>query len=105
MAIELKTDNFTEEVMDSKLPVLVDFWAPWCGPCKAVAPHLEQLADECSGKMKVCKLNVDDAPQVATQYAVMSIPTLMIFAKGKVAEKRVGVMNKEDLEKFIQPYL
>ena len=105
MAIELKTDNFTEEVMNSKLPVLVDFWAPWCGPCKAVSPVIEELAKDYAGKIKICKLNVDEVPKLATQYTVMSIPTIMLFAKGKVAEKRVGAMGKQALEKFIQPYL
>ncbi len=105
MAVEVKDSNFKQEVIESSLPVLVDFWAPWCGPCKVITPHVEKLADDYAGKVKVCKLNVDEAPKVATKYTVMSIPTLMLFAKGEVQEKRVGAMGKADIEKFIQPYL
>ena len=103
--IELTDKNFEEEVLKSKVPVLVDFWAPWCGPCNMIAPHVEEIAKEYVGKIKVCKLNVDEASAIATEYAIMSIPAIMLFKDGKVMEKRVGVMNKQELEKFIQPYL
>jgi len=105
MEINLTTANFEKEVINSKIPVLIDFWAPWCGPCKQAAPIVEQFAKEYNNKLKICKLNVDDASEIATQYSVMSIPTIMLFRDGKVIEKHVGVMNKPDLEKFIQPYI
>jgi len=105
MEVNLTISNFEAEVIKSDIPVLVDFWAPWCGPCQMIAPHLEQLAGEYLGKMKVCKLNVDDASEIATRYAIMSIPALIIFKEGKVMEKRIGVMSKEELGKMAQPYL
>jgi thioredoxin 1 len=105
MEVKLTSTNFEKEVMQAKTTVLVDFWAPWCGPCKMIAPHLEELAKESEGKIKIAKLNVDDAPDVATRYTVMSIPTLLVFRDGKVMGKKVGVMSKRDLAKFIQPYL
>ncbi len=105
MAVELRDDNFQKEVIDSKLLVLVDFWAPWCGPCRLISSHIERLADDYAGKLKVCKLNVDQAPKVATRYTVMSIPTLLLLDKGKVLEKRAGALGKEEIEKFIRPYL
>ncbi|MBU1122467.1 MAG: thioredoxin [Candidatus Omnitrophota bacterium] len=105
MEVIVTSSNFETEVLNSKTPVLVDFWAPWCGPCKMVTPHIKSLAKEFEGKLKVCKINVDDAPDIATTYTVMSIPALMIFKEGKIIEKRVGVMNKKDLEKFIYPHV
>ena len=105
MGISVKTDNFKTEVINSSLPVLVDFWAPWCGPCQMIAPHIEQLAKEYSGRCKVCKINVDEASEIATKYAIMSIPAIILFKDGKIMEKRVGAMGKEDLEKIIQPYI
>ena len=105
MEINVNTANFKKEVIDSEIPALVDFWAPWCGPCQMIAPQIEELAKAYSGKLKVCKLNVDQAPEVATQYTVMSIPAVMLFKAGNVMGTRVGVMNKKELEKFIRPYL
>jgi thioredoxin 1 len=105
MEVELTNQNFEEEIMNSSLPVLVDFWAESCGPCKVSLPHIEEIAKEYQGRPKVCKVNVDKSPEIATRFSVMSIPTFMIFKEGKVMEKRVGAMSKEDLEKFIQPYL
>jgi len=105
MEISVTTANFKNEVIDSGIPTLVDFWAPWCGPCMAIAPQLKELAKDYDGKVKVCKLNVDEAPEIATEYTVMSIPAIMLFKSGNVMDKRVGVMSKQELEKFIQPYL
>jgi len=105
MEVKITTNNFKKEVIDSDKPVLVDFWAPWCGPCKMIAPYLEELAKEYAGKLKVCKLNVDEAPGLATKYSIMSIPALLLFKDGKIMEKRVGAMNKRELEKFSRAYL
>lgn len=105
MEINVDEGNFKKEVIDSEIPTLVDFWAPWCGPCQMVTPHLEKLAKDQQGKIKVCKLNIDTTPAIATQYAIMSIPSILLFKEGKVMEKRVGVMNERELGKFIQPYL
>jgi thioredoxin len=105
MAVDLTTENFTKEVIESEIPVLVDFWAPWCGPCKMVAPHLDSLASSYSGKIKICKINVDEAPDIATRYSVMSIPAIFIFKNGEIMEKQVGAMNLSDLEKFVQSYV
>ena len=105
MEITVTGKNFQEEIISSALPVLVDFWAPWCGPCKMIAPYLKEIAKEFDGKIKVGKINVDDAPELATQFSIMSIPALMIFKGGKVMEKTTGALSKEDLKKFISPYL
>ena len=95
--IEFNEGNFSAEVIDADVPVLVDFWAPWCGPCKMVAPIVEELATEYSGRLKVGKLNTDDNQQLAVQYGVMSIPTLMIFKNGEVVERIIGAQPKEQL--------
>lgn len=100
--VNLSDDNFQNEVLKSELPVLVDFWAPWCGPCKMVAPVLEECAKEFDGKIKICKVNVDDNSKTATHYGIMSIPTLMFFKKGVVIEQVVGALNKQQLKKKIQ---
>jgi len=105
MEIQVTADNFDNEVLRSKLPVLVDFWAPWCGPCKTIAPAVGEIARESAGKLKVCKINVDEAQGLATQFSVMSIPTLMVFKAGKIMEKKVGGMRKNDLMKLVTPYL
>ncbi|MBD3245549.1 MAG: thioredoxin [Candidatus Omnitrophica bacterium] len=105
MEVNLTTQNFDQEVMQSDVPVLVDFWAPWCGPCQMVAPAVESIASSFEGKLKVGKLNVDEAPEIATQYTVMSIPTLLLFKDGKIMEKKIGATSKEDLEKFVAPHI
>ena len=105
MEVHLTSNNFKEEVINSSLPVLVDFWASWCMPCLMIAPYIEELAREYEGKIKVCKLNVDEAPDIATQFGIMSIPTLMIFKDGKVVDKTVGALPKGELEKFILPHI
>ena len=105
MEIKANDKNFKQEVLESDLPVLVDFWAQWCGPCLMVAPIVEQIAKKYKDKLKVCKLNVDEAPETASSYDIMSIPTLMIFKKGKVADKIVGALPKAELEAAIKPHI
>ena len=100
MEIELTSANFEEEVLKSSVPVLVDFWAPWCGPCRMLAPVLAQIAQEKSGMLKVGKVNVDEAVELAAQYGISSIPALLLFKSGQVAAQTVGFMQKADLERF-----
>ncbi|MDD2890965.1 MAG: thioredoxin [bacterium] len=102
---ELTDANFNEGIKDSKLAVLVDFWAPWCGSCRMIAPIVEKIAKEYEGKIKICKANVDDSPNVSETYGIRSIPTLIIFKDGKLVEQMVGAMPEEDLKNKIAPYL
>jgi thioredoxin 1 len=95
--VHLTQNNFTQEVLKSQLPVLVDFWAEWCGPCRMIAPIVDEIAYEYTGKLKVAKLNVDEAQEVAMTYSVMSIPTLILFKQGKPVDQVVGVLSKEQL--------
>lgn len=97
MEIKLSTENFEKEVLKSEKPVLVDFYADWCGPCNAMAPVIEELAKELEGKVKVGKINVDENPDIAVEYNVMSIPTLIVFKNGKEEKRIVGLRNKEEL--------
>ncbi len=99
--IEINDANFKDEVIASDLPVLLDFWAPWCMPCKMIAPAIEEIASEYAGKLKVGKLNVDDSPAAATNFGVMNIPTLILFNQGKEVERIVGVTSKGEIAKKI----
>lgn len=100
--VHLGDDNFEQEVIKSDKPVLVDFWAPWCGPCRAIGPIIEELAESYKDSMKVAKINVDDNPKTATIYGVMSIPTIVLFKDGNVLEKLVGLVPKGRLEELIR---
>lgn len=93
--------NFDEEVLNSETPVLVDYWAEWCGPCKAIAPHLDELAPEYQGKVKIVKMNMDESPNTPPKYGIRQIPTLMIFKNGAVEATKTGAMSKKQLAEFI----
>jgi thioredoxin 1 len=93
--------SFDSEVLSASEPVVVDFWAEWCGPCRMIAPALEEIAGAMNGKIKVVKLNVDENPATATKYGIMSIPTLMIFKNGQLASRQVGAAPKQKLEQWI----
>ena len=103
--IELSDTNFQQEVLDSDTPVLVDFWAVWCGPCRMVAPVVEEIAQEYNGKLKVGKLNVDNNPEVSMKFGIRSIPTLMVFKGGQVVEQIIGAMPKRNLLDKVTPHI
>ena len=103
--VHIQDDNWQSEVMESETPVLVDFWAEWCGPCRAIAPVLEDLATELAGKMKIAKVNVDENQRLAGEFGIRSIPTLLIFKKGVVQQQMVGAMNKAALQEKLNAHL
>jgi len=105
MEVVATDQNFKEEVLEAKMPVLVDFWADWCMPCRMIAPTVEEIAREYEGKLKVCKLNVDESPSTAARYGIMSIPTLIIFKEGRELERIVGVVPRSVIDEKLKLYI
>ena len=103
--MHINDTSFKKQVLGSDVPVLVDFWAEWCGPCRMVAPVVEAIAKEYAGKLRVCKLNVDAAPRTARDYDVMSIPTLAIFKQGKEMRRVVGMLSRSQLKDMVGPHM
>jgi len=103
--VKIDKENFDKAVLQSSKPVLVDFWAPWCAPCRAIAPIIEELANEYGGKMEFAKVNVDEDPFIASRYGVMSIPTLIVFKSGKPVQHAIGYQSKEQLKKILDKAL
>ncbi|HEB99771.1 MAG TPA: thioredoxin TrxA [Thiotrichales bacterium] len=103
--VHVTDDTFQSEVLDSAEPVLVDYWADWCGPCKMIAPILDEIAQEYAGKIKVAKLNIDENPQTPPKYGIRGIPTLMLFKNGNVEATKVGAVSKSQLTAFIDSNL
>ena len=103
--IQFTDDNFENEIRDSQVPVLVDFWAEWCGPCRLLGPTLEKVADEFEGKVKVCKMNVDENPNTPTRFHIRGIPTVIFFKSGQVVDQLVGNHPKETIIQTIQKHL
>ncbi len=104
-SLQFSDAGFEEEVLKSDLPVLVDFWAPWCGPCKMISPIVEQIGDDYEGRLKVGKVNVDDNPQVATQLGIRGIPTLILFKEGQAVEQIIGAVPKAQITEKIDKHL
>lgn len=103
--VQLTTDSFPSAVNSATTPVLVDFWAPWCGPCKSIAPILEELATELDGKLSIAKVNIDDHGDIAAQFGIRAIPTMLVFKGGNVVEQLVGLMPKATIKAKLQPHL
>lgn len=103
--VNLTEKNFQEEVLNAKETVIVDFWAPWCGPCRMVAPVLEQIAAESTGKVKIAKVNVDENPELSSEFNVMSIPKMIIFKQGRIVDEFVGALPKTAIQKKLTPWI
>ena len=103
--VKIEDSNFNEVVLQAKTPVLVDFWAPWCGPCRMVAPVVEELANEYEGRVSFGKLNVDESPKIASQYGIMSIPTLILFKDGQPVDTIIGFRPKDELKRNLDAAL
>lgn len=104
-ALHLTDDMFKSEVLESQIPVLIDFWATWCGPCKMIAPIIDELAVEMAGKVKICKMDVDSNPNVPIEYGIRSIPTLLVFKNGALADTIVGAVPKKQIEERLNAHL
>jgi len=105
MVLDLTDQNFEDEVLRSELPAVVDFWAPWCAPCRMIAPITEKLSEEYKGKVKFCKLNVDENPQTATKYQIMSIPLLIFFKDGQVVDESLGALPESMIRPKVEALL
>ena len=103
--VTISQDNFTDEVVESQVPVVVDFWAEWCMPCKMIAPVLEQISQDYAGKLKVAKVNVDDNGEIAQKFNIVSIPTLLLFKDGEVVGQQVGAVPRETIEGMFKAYV
>ncbi|MGB9764842.1 MAG: thioredoxin [Candidatus Saccharicenans sp.] len=103
--IQATESNFEQEVLQAGLPVLVDFWAPWCGPCQMVAPVIEEIAETYKGKLKVVKVNVDENPRLSANYQILSIPTMIIFKAGQPVDSAIGALTKNKLIGFLSPHV
>lgn len=101
MIVEVNSENFENEVLKSEIPVLVDFWAPWCGPCKMLSPIIDEIAEERAGALKVAKVNVDTAPDLAAKFGIASIPCLLVFKDGEVLTSSVGYTTKDKIEEML----
>ena len=99
--LHLTKETFAQEVLNTSLPVLIDFWAPWCGPCRMVSPMIDQIAQELKDSAKVCKINIDEEPELASAFGVMSIPTLLVIQEGKVGDQSVGLKAKEQINQML----
>ena len=105
LEINVTDTNFGAEVLESKIPVLVDFWAEWCGPCRMLGPVIGEIAKEYAGKLKVCKINVEEAPKTASDYGIMNIPTIMVLKEGQIVDKAVGALPKKDIVAKFQEHI
>jgi thioredoxin 1 len=101
----VNTSSFSQEVLESQVPVMVDFYAEWCGPCKMMSPVVDKIAEQMSGKMKVMKLDTDDSPEIANKYQIMGVPTVIIFKAGQPVAKNVGYMNEQNMNQFVKTHV